>query len=91
MAAKPRRRPAKRSAASRQHRPRWVARIVLMGGLLFAVFVAAAGATFWFAESRRAEPDVTSIPPADSGEGFTRDERDALEKVLKEEDRRPNP
>ncbi len=91
MAVKPRRRPVKRKAVARRHRPRWVVRLVLMGGILFAVFVAAAGATLWFAESRGPTPGLTNVPPADPGEGFTRDERDALEKALKKEDPGPKP
>lgn len=53
-----------------------------MAATLFAVFCATAVATLWLAESHRT-PAVQRAEPA--GERLTDEERDALEKVLEDQ------
>lgn len=86
MPPKPRRQAAKRrKAPARRRRPRWIVRVILMGGLLLVVFCVAAGTTLWLSEQMRGGPVPAAPNAASVGERFTAEERKALEQVLKEQ------
>ena len=84
MAAKPRRRAPQRRKPTPVRRRRSGLKILTAIGLLFVVFCAAAGATLWFAAAPQ-PPELTTgadAPAAD--EGFSADERKALDDLLRD-------
>lgn len=92
MPTKPRRgAPKRRKAAPRRRRPRWVLRVILMGGALFAVFCVAAGATIWLTDNMRRAPSPITGQSAETAERFTEEERAALDRLLKEQRPADNP
>lgn len=85
MAAKPRRPTKKSPRRAPAPRSRSGLKLLTAIGLLFFVFCAAAGATLWFV----AAPNpliVTNSDPPPAHEGFSTDERKALEDVLRQYD-----
>ena len=58
-------------------------KFLLALGVLFVVFCAAAGGTLWLTAARQPSEPTTSVDATAAGEGFSAEERKALDDALR--------